>query len=210
MKLYELTAYELGERLASREVSAVEVTEAHFERIDEVEPKVDAFLALTREEALEQARQVDDLRAGGERLGPLAGVPIAIKDVLCTRGVATTCGSRILEGFRPPYDATAVRRCRDAGMPMVGKTNMDEFAMGSSTENSAYKVTRNPWDLERVPGGSSGGSAAAVAAGQAPIALGSDTGGSIRQPAALCGLSSPTTPAHDRHDIVDQVGPLAS
>ncbi len=217
MKLHEMTAFELGEHLASGEVSAVDVTEAHFDRIDEVEEKVDAFLALTRDEAMEQAKQVDDLRAGGEEPGPLAGVPVAIKDVLCTRGVPTTCGSKILEGFRPPYDATTVRRCRDAGMPMVGKANMDEFAMGSSTENSAYKVTRNPWDLDRVPGGSSGGSAAAVAAGQVPIALGSDTGGSIRQPASLCGISGlkPTYGRVSRYGLIayasslDQVGPLA-
>jgi len=215
--LHELTAHELSERLASGEVSAVEVAEAIFARIDEVEGRLDAFLALTRDQALEQARQVDDRRAGGEKLGPLAGVPIGIKDVLCTKGVPTTCGSKILEGFRPPYDATAVRCCRDAGMPMLGKTNMDEFAMGSSTENSAYKVTRNPWDLERVPGGSSGGSAAAVAAGEAPVALGSDTGGSIRQPAALCGISGlkPTYGRVSRYGLVayasslDQVGPLA-
>ncbi len=217
MKLHELTAHELSERLASGEVSAVEVAEAIFARIEEVEGQVDAFLALTRDQALEQARQVDDRRAGGEKPGALAGVPIGIKDVLCTKGVLTTCGSRILEGFRPPYDATVVRRCRDAGMPMLGKTNMDEFAMGSSTENSAYKVTRNPWDLDRVPGGSSGGSAAAVAAGEAPVALGSDTGGSIRQPAALCGISGlkPTYGRVSRYGLVayasslDQVGPLA-
>ncbi len=217
MKLCELTAHELSERLTSGEVSAVEVAEAVFERIDDVEESIDAFLALTRDEALEQARQVDDWRAGGEKLGPLAGVPIAIKDVLCTKGVTTTCASRILDGFRPPYDATTVRRCRDAGMPMLGKTNMDEFAMGSSTENSAYKVTRNPWDLDRVPGGSSGGSAAAVAAGEAPLALGSDTGGSIRQPAALCGISGlkPTYGRVSRYGLIayasslDQVGPLA-
>ncbi|MGD9496934.1 MAG: Asp-tRNA(Asn)/Glu-tRNA(Gln) amidotransferase subunit GatA [Armatimonadota bacterium] len=217
MKLHELSAHELSERLASREISAVEVTETYFARIDEVEGRVDAFLELTRDQALEQARQVDDFRAGGEKLGPLAGVPIAIKDVLCTRGIPTTCGSRILQGFHPPYDATVVRRCRDAGMPMLGKTNMDEFAMGSSTENSAYKVTRNPWDLQRVPGGSSGGSAAAVAAGEAPIALGSDTGGSIRQPAALCGITGlkPTYGRVSRYGLIayasslDQVGPLA-
>ncbi len=212
-----MTADELGERLASGEVSAVEVTEAHFARIDEVEESVGAFLTLTRDSALEQARQVDDRRGGGEDPGPLAGVPIAIKDVLCTRGIPTTCGSKMIESFRPPYDATTVRLCRDAGMPMVGKTNMDEFAMGSSTENSAFKVTRNPWDLDRVPGGSSGGSAAAVAAGEAPVALGSDTGGSIRQPASLCGLSGlkPTYGRVSRYGLVayasslDQVGPLA-
>ncbi len=217
MKLYELTAYELSERLTSGEVSAAEVTEAYFERIESVEEKVAAYLELTQDVAMEQARQVDDWRAGGEQPGPLAGVPVAIKDVLCTRGIRTTCGSKMLKGFRPPYDATTVRRCRDAGMPMLGKTNMDEFAMGSSTENSAYKVTRNPWDLDRVPGGSSGGSAAAVAAGMAPIALGSDTGGSIRQPAALCGISGlkPTYGRVSRYGLVayasslDQVGPLA-
>jgi len=217
VKLYELTAYELSERLTSGEISAVEVTEAYFERIESVEEKVAAYLELTQDVAMEQARQVDDWRAGGEQPGPLAGVPVAIKDVLCTRGIRTTCGSKMLKGFRPPYDATTVRRCRDAGMPMLGKTNMDEFAMGSSTENSAYKVTRNPWDLDRVPGGSSGGSAAAVAAGMAPIALGSDTGGSIRQPAALCGISGlkPTYGRVSRYGLVayasslDQVGPLA-
>jgi aspartyl-tRNA(Asn)/glutamyl-tRNA(Gln) amidotransferase subunit A len=213
---YELTAHELAARLARKELSAVEAVESQFARIEAVEGRIDAYLLPTKDLALQQAREVDEARARGEALGPLAGVPYAAKDVLCTDGVTTTCGSKILGNFVPPYDATVVANCRTAGLPLLGKTNMDEFAMGSSTENSAFKITRNPWDLERIPGGSSGGSAAAIAANEAFLALGSDTGGSIRQPASVCGCVGlkPTYGRVSRYGLIayasslDQIGPL--
>jgi aspartyl-tRNA(Asn)/glutamyl-tRNA(Gln) amidotransferase subunit A len=204
-------------RLTAGDVTAEQVTLAHLDRIAEHEPAVNAFLDVLVDRALGHARDIDARRARGEPVGALAGVPVALKDVLCTRGLPTTCGSRILDGHRPPYDATVVERLRDADAVVIGKTNMDEFAMGSSTENSAFGVTRNPWDTDRVPGGSSGGSAAAVAAHFAPLGIGTDTGGSIRQPAALCGVvgMKPTYGRVSRYGLIafasslDQVGPFA-
>ena len=211
------TAAELGRRLAAREVSAVEVAQAHLDRIAAVDQRVHAFLHVDTEGALEAARAVDEARIRGDELGPLAGVPVAVKDVMATRGVPTTAGSKILEGWRPPYDATLVSRMRDAGLVMLGKTNMDEFAMGSSTEYSAYGPTFNPWDLARIPGGSGGGSAASVAAYEAPLAIGTDTGGSIRQPGAVTGTvgAKPTYGGTSRYGLIafssslDTPGPCA-
>ncbi|MFJ6213119.1 Asp-tRNA(Asn)/Glu-tRNA(Gln) amidotransferase subunit GatA [Streptomyces sp. NPDC092296] len=210
-------AAETAAAVAAGAVSATEVAQAHLDRIAAVDEKVNAFLHVDTEGALQAARAVDDKRARGERLGPLAGVPLALKDVFTTKGVPTTCGSRILEGWLPPYDATLTRRLREADVVILGKTNMDEFAMGSSTENSAYGPTGNPWDLSRIPGGSGGGSAAALAAFEAPLAIGTDTGGSIRQPGAVTGTVGvkPTYGAVSRYGLVafssslDQGGPCA-
>jgi aspartyl-tRNA(Asn)/glutamyl-tRNA(Gln) amidotransferase subunit A len=202
--LIKLSAAELGRKLAASEVSAVEVAQAHLDRIAEVDERVHAFLYVDNDGALAAAGEVDAARARGDELGPLAGVPVAVKDVITTRGVPTTAGSKILEGWRPPYDATIMSRMRAAGLVLLGKTNMDEFAMGSSTEYSAYGPTHNPWDLGRIPGGSGGGSAAALAAYEAPLSIGTDTGGSIRQPGAVTGTvgSKPTYGGTSRYGLI--------
>jgi aspartyl-tRNA(Asn)/glutamyl-tRNA(Gln) amidotransferase subunit A len=216
MKLYEMTAHRLHDLLARREITSRELTESVLKRVGEVEGRIHAYITLTPEMALEQAAAAD-LRIQKGEAGPLTGIPLAVKDVICTQGVRTTCGSHILENFIAPYDATVTQKLKAAGAVFIGKTNMDEFAMGSSTENSFYGPTRNPWDLDRIPGGSSGGSAAAVAADECIVSLGSDTGGSIRQPAACCGIvgMKPTYGRVSRYGLVafasslDQIGPFS-
>lgn len=218
MALTDRTAVELLADLTRGDVTAVELAEAFLAHIEAKDPEIHAFLRVRRDEALAQAESVDQRRRAGEALGPLAGLPVALKDLLCTQDEPTTCASRMLEAYRPPYDATVVARLKAADAVLIGKTNMDEFAMGGSNENSAFGPVRNPWDTDRVPGGSSGGAAACVAAQMAPLSVGSDTGGSIRTPAALCGVTGlkPTYGRVSRYGLVafasslDQIGPLAA
>ena len=216
MELYQLTAEKLSELLAKKECSSVELTQSVLDRIQKKDPEIGAYLTVSGEEALKKAAEVDEKRGKGETLSPLAGIPMGIKDNICTRGIRTTCASRILENFVPPYVAFVMEKLHAADAVILGKLNMDEFAMGSSTENSYFQKTHNPWNLDCVPGGSSGGSAASVASGEAVVSLGSDTGGSIRQPAAYCGIVGlkPTYSSVSRYGLVafasslDQIGPL--
>jgi len=216
MEWSRLTVHEAHQHLIKGSFSSLELTQSFCRRIDAVDSRVSAYLTLTEEEAYQQAQQADTRIAKGEGITELTGIPLALKDILCTKSMRTTCGSKILEHFRPPYDATAVRRLRESGAVFLGKVNMDEFAMGSSTENSGFGITRNPWDFKRIPGGSSGGSAAAVAADECIASLGSDTGGSVRQPAACCGVVGlkPTYGRVSRFGLVafasslDQIGPI--
>ena len=217
MKILELSATELAKKIKAGEITSEEAAKASLAQIAKEDQKIRAYLTVDEEKVLARAKEVDNGIRSGKYTGPLAGVPIAVKDNICTKDMRTTCASKILENFVPFYDATAVTRITDAGMVILGKTNMDEFAMGSTTETSAYGVTKNPWDLEKVPGGSSGGSAAAVAANECFMALGSDTGGSIRQPASYCGVTGikPTYGTVSRYGLIaygsslDQIGPLA-
>ena len=216
MDITELTVHELKEKLANKELKVTDITKAYIDRIEEKEPEVQAFITVLKEEALKQAEDIERKIEAGEEIGNLAGIPIGIKDNMCTKGVKTTCASKMLENFVSPYDATVIEKLNAENLISLGKLNMDEFAMGSSTENSYFKKTKNPWDLSKVPGGSSGGSAAAVAANMVPWALGSDTGGSIRQPASLCGVVGlkPTYGLVSRYGLVafasslDQIGPI--
>ena len=216
MEIYELTVHELVEKLESGELTSEEITKSYLDRIKEVDPEVKAYISVMEEEAIEKAKKIDSRRKTGEKLNKFAGIPIGIKDNMCITGTKTTCSSKMLENFVAPYDATVIEKLNEEELIYLGKLNMDEFAMGSSTEHSAFFKTHNPWDLNRVPGGSSGGSAAAVAANIAPWTLGSDTGGSIRQPASLCGVVGlkPTYGLASRYGLVafasslDQIGPI--
>lgn len=217
MKLYELTISQLSKLLYNKEISVLELTKSVFERIDEVEHSIGSYINIIEEKALKRASEVQEKLDKDELKSPLAGIPMAVKDNICTEGILTTCGSKMLSNFIPPYDATVIRKLYDSGAILLGKLNMDEFAMGSSTETSFFKQTKNPWNVERVPGGSSGGSAASVIAGEAIYTLGSDTGGSIRQPASFCGVvgMKPTYGSVSRFGLVacassfDQIGPIS-
>jgi aspartyl-tRNA(Asn)/glutamyl-tRNA(Gln) amidotransferase subunit A len=216
MELFDLSAHELADLLKKRELTAIDITGAIIKRIHQVDEDVRSYVTLSEEDALEAAREIDENWSRRDAVSPLAGIPMGLKDNICTKGVRTTCSSRMLERFIPPYSATVADRLTEAGAVLMGKLNMDEFAMGSTTESSYFFPSHNPWDLARVPGGSSGGSAAAVAAGEAVYALGSDTGGSVRQPAAFCGIVGlkPTNGLVSRNGVVafasslDTVGPL--
>lgn len=216
MELYNLTIHELHEKLVKKELTSLEAAEVFLKRIEAVDEKIRAFITITREEAIKQAKDADERIANNKDITPLTGIPISVKDIFCTKGILTTCASKILNNFIPPYDAAVIKRLKSAGAVILGKTNMDEFAMGSSTENSAFFATKNPWDRERVPGGSSGGSAASVGGNECCASIGTDTGGSIRQPAALCGIVGlkPTYGRVSRYGMIafasslDQGGPM--